>query len=95
MGHISKTVYGSEDMKFFRLFCCGEFKPEGCRSNLDTTYKHIGRSKIRFTEIVTLTVIIFTCGRFPFSTFGNTLISLALVSISCSVTEMRVIVGYS
>jgi hypothetical protein len=52
-------------------------------------------SKIRFIEIIKLTIIFFSCDRFPFAKFGNNLISQALVSISCFVTDMRLIVGCS
>jgi len=96
VGRISKSVCEHEKTKYFPsfpFFCCGELNPDGCKSNLDTTYKHNERSKIRFTETVNLTLITFTCVRFPFATFGNILISLALVSISSFVIDMPLNVG--
>jgi len=94
---VSLKVFVSRKTRntFLFFYCCGELNPEGCKSNLDTTYKNTGRSKIRFTETVNLTLITFTCVRFPFATFGNILISLALVSISSFVTDKPLIVGCS
>jgi hypothetical protein len=58
---VSKPLSGHVHTKFFPLLRCWELTPEVYRSNLNTTYIHRDRSKIRFTEIVKLTLITFTC----------------------------------